>query len=77
VEWEECQKWLRASAFTMDVSHSGCLAVVGADLKVAQAVRLIHQESGAATEARVVWRDPKTQDVGLELAKPDASFWKL
>lgn len=77
VEWEESNKRKTASAFTMDVSYSGCLAVVGAELKLAQTVKLIHQESGAVTEARVVWRDPITRDVGMELAKPDASFWKL
>jgi hypothetical protein len=77
VEWEENNKRQSVKAFTMDVSHSGCLAVVGADLKLAQEVRLIHRESGSATDARVVWKDPRTWDVGLELLKPDAGFWKL
>jgi hypothetical protein len=77
VEWNENNKRQSVKAFTMDVSYSGCLVVVSADLKLAQEVRLIHQESGLAADARVVWRDPRTWDVGLELLKPDAGFWKL
>jgi hypothetical protein len=77
VEWEESSKPRSINAFTMDVSYSGCLAVVCADLKVAQMVRLIHRDSGSSVEAQVVWRDPRTWDVGLELVKPNASFWQL
>lgn len=77
VEWEESHKPHSIKAFTVDVSYSGCLAVVGADLKLAQNVRLINKESGSAAEARVVWRDPRNWDVGLELLNPDATFWNL
>lgn len=77
VEWEEGNKRQSTKAFTLDVSHSGCLAVIGADLKLTQTVRLINRQSGCAAEARVVWRDPRTWDVGLELLKPDAAFWNL
>jgi hypothetical protein len=77
VEWEESNKRRSINACTMDVSHSGCLAVVGADLKLTQTVRLTNKHSGSAAEARVVWRDPRTWDVGLELLKPNASFWNL
>jgi hypothetical protein len=77
VEWEESNKQQSIKGFTMDVSHSGCLAVVSADLKLAQTVKLINRHSGFAAEARVVWRDPRTWDVGLELLKPDAGFWNL
>ena len=77
VEWEESNKRRSINAFTIDVSYSGCLAVVGADLKPAQMVRLINRQSGAAAEAQVVWRNPKTWDAGMELSKPDPTFWNI
>ena len=76
VEWdEESAPQQRANAVTVDVSHSGCMAVVGAPLPLHRRVRLIHPESGRKAEAEVVWRDHEAWDVGLELVKPDASFW--
>jgi hypothetical protein len=77
VEWDEDSAPQRANAVTVDVSHSGCMAVVGADLPLHRRVRLIHPESGRKAEAEVVWRDHEAWDVGLELVKPDASFWGL
>ena len=77
VEWEEDRKRRSIKAFTVDVSYSGCLAVVGADLQLMQNVRLINPQSGSAAEARLVWRDPRTWSAGFELLKPDASFWNL
>ena len=75
VEWDEESAQQRANAVTVDVSHSGCMAVVGAPLPLHRRVRLIHPESGRKAEAEVVWRDHEAWDVGLELVKPDASFW--
>lgn len=77
VEWEEGSAPRQANAVTVDVSHSGCMAVVGADLPLRRRVRLIHPESGRKAEAEVVWRDHEAWDVGLELIKPDPSFWGL
>jgi PilZ domain-containing protein len=77
VEWDEDSAPQRANAVTVDVSHSGCMAVVGADLPLHRRVRLIHPGSGRKAEAEVVWRDHEAWDVGLELIKPDASFWGL
>jgi PilZ domain len=77
VEWDEDAAPRRANAVTVDVSHSGCMAVVGADLPLHRRVRLIHPESGRKAEAEVVWRDHEAWDVGLELVKPDPSFWGL
>ncbi|HEY4818652.1 MAG TPA: PilZ domain-containing protein [Candidatus Acidoferrum sp.] len=77
VEWDEGTAPRRANAVTVDVSHSGCMAVVGADLPLHRKVRLIHPETGRKAEAEVVWRDHEAWDVGLELVKPDASFWGL
>ena len=77
VEWDEGAAPHSAHAVTVDVSHSGCMAVVGADLPLHRKVRLIHPETGRKAEAEVVWRDHEAWDVGLELLQPDASFWGL
>lgn len=75
VEWEEGPLKQRANGVTVDVSKSGCLAVVGAGLPLRQRVRLIHSASGRTADAHVVWRDHEAWDVGLELVRPDANFW--
>jgi hypothetical protein len=67
----------RVNAVTVDVSYSGCMAVVGADLHLHQKVKLIHPESGRRAEAEVVWRGHEGWDAGFELVKPDATFWGL
>ncbi len=75
VEWEEGAERQRANGVTVDVSKSGCLAVVGAGLPLRKRVRLINSMSGCTADAHVVWRDHEAWDVGLELVKPDPSFW--
>ena len=75
VEWEEDTHKQSANAVTVDVSHSGCMAIVGAPLPLHQQVRLVHPQTGRRAEALVVWRDHEAWDTGFELAKPDASFW--
>jgi hypothetical protein len=75
VEWEEGTGQQCANGVTVDVSKSGCLAVVGAGLPLRKRVKLIHTASGRTADAHVVWRDHEAWDVGLELVKPDASFW--
>jgi PilZ domain len=77
VEWDEDAQKQRANAVTVDVSHSGCMAIVGAPLPLHKQVRLIHPETGRKAEAQVVWRDHEAWDTGFELDKPDASFWGL
>jgi hypothetical protein len=75
VEWEEGSQRQKANGVTVDISKSGCLAVVGAGLPLRKRVRLINATSGRTAEAQVVWRDHEAWDVGLELIKPDPSFW--
>ena len=75
VEWEDGLAPRRANAVTVDVSYSGCMAVVGDDIPLHRKVRLIHPETGRKADAEVVWRDHEAWDVGLVLDKPDASFW--
>ncbi len=77
VEWDEAGAKERANAVTVDVSHSGCMAVVGADLPLHKRVRLIHPETGRKADAEVVWRSHEAWDAGFELVKPDATFWGL
>ena len=75
VEWEDGNIPRRANGVTVDVSHSGCMAVVGADLPLRRRVRLIRPENGRAAEGEVVWRGHEAWDIGIALAKPDPSFW--
>jgi hypothetical protein len=77
VEWDQGETKERVNAVTVDVSHSGCMAVVGADLPLHKRVRLVHPETGRKAEAEVVWRSHEAWDAGFELVKPDASFWNL
>jgi hypothetical protein len=77
VEWDHGGAKERANAVTVDVSHSGCMAVVGADLPLRKRVRLIHPETGRKADAEVVWRSHEAWDAGFELVKPDATFWGL
>lgn len=77
LEWEDGPAKRTANAVTVDVSHSGCMAVVGADLPLRQRVSIVNPSSGRKASAQVVWRDHEAWDVGLELEKPDPSFWGL
>ena len=77
VEWDQEGAKETANAVTVDVSHSGCMAVVGADLPLHRKVRLIHPETGRRAEAEVVWSSHEAWDAGFELIKPDATFWNL
>ena len=77
VEWDDDKQNQRANAVSVDVSHSGCMAIVGAPLPLRKQVRLIHPDSGRKVEALVVWRDHEAWDTGFELSQPDASFWGI
>ena len=75
VEWEEDNKRRCANGITVDVSHSGCMAVVGADLPMHRKVRLTLPETGRSAHGEVVWRGHEAWDIGIALTEPDASFW--
>ena len=77
VEWEQDQGPRQANAVTIDVSYSGCMAVVGGELPLRQKVKLVNAESGRKVEAQVVWRSHAAWDAGFELTRPDPSFWGL
>jgi uncharacterized protein (UPF0248 family) len=75
LEWDEGSKRECANAVTVDVSHSGCMAVVGADLPLHRKVRIVFPETGRSAQGEVVWRGHEAWDVGIALAKPDPGFW--
>src|SRR2546430_11514710 len=73
VEWDQGGRKESANAVTVDVSHSGCMAVVGADLPPHRKGRLIHPETGRKAEAQVVWRSHEARDAGIGFEKADAT----
>jgi uncharacterized protein (UPF0248 family) len=75
VEWEDEDKPRRANGITVDVSHSGCMAVVGADLPLHRSVKVVLPEHGRSAQGEVVWRGHEAWDVGIALKEPDPSFW--
>jgi PilZ domain len=75
VEWEDGDNRRSANAVTVDVSNSGCMAVVGADLPLRRKVRLVRPDTGRTTQGEVVWRGHEAWDIGIALAEPDGSFW--
>jgi hypothetical protein len=75
VEWQDGNIPRRANGVTVDVSQSGCMAVVGADLPLRRRVRIIRPENGRAADGEVVWRGHEAWDIGIALSSPDPSFW--
>jgi len=75
LEWDEGDKRRSANAITVDVSHSGCMAVVGADLPLRRQVRIVMPKTGRSATAEVVWRGHEAWDVGIALKNPDPAFW--
>ena len=76
VEWDEDQTPQQINAVTVDVSNSGCKAVVAGDLRLHQRVKLIHAATGRKADAQVVWRGHEAWDAGFALEQPDPTFWK-
>jgi len=75
LEWDEGEARRTANGLTVDVSHSGCMAVVGADVPLRRQVRLVLPETGRSAQGEVVWRGHEAWEVGIALAEPDAGFW--
>jgi len=47
LEWEKAKRRSPANGLTVDVSHSGCMAVIGADVPLRRQVRLVLPETVA------------------------------
>jgi len=75
LEWEEGEARRTANGVTVDVSHSGCMAVIGADVPLHRQVRLVLPETGRSANGEVVWRGHEAWEVGIALEQPDAAFW--
>ena len=67
LEWDEGEARRTANGLTVDVSHSGCMAVVGADVPLRRQVRLVLPETG-----RSAWRE-----VAGDLIKRCVPLWKV
>jgi PilZ domain len=76
VEWDEGPTLQNVNAVTVDVSSSGCKAVVAGDLRLHQRVKLVHAASGRRADAQVVWRGHEAWDAGFVLEHPDPTFWE-
>ena len=75
VEWEDNEIAQCANGITVDVSHSGCMAVVGADLPLHRRVKVTLPDHGRSANGEVVWRGHEAWDIGIELTQPDPAFW--
>ena len=75
LEWEEGEARRTANGLTVDVSHSGCMAVIGADVPLRRQVKVVLAETGRSTVGEIVWRGHEAWEVGIALDQPDASFW--
>jgi hypothetical protein len=78
VEWEENGNTLKAKGYTVDISPSGCMAIVEQGLTVGQKLRVVNGMSGKTAAATLIWRGHegrKGWELGLELAGPDDDFW--
>lgn len=75
LEWDEGEARRTANGLTVDVSHSGCMAVVGADVPLRRQVKLVLPETGRCANGVVLWRGHEAWEVGIALEQPDASFW--
>jgi hypothetical protein len=76
VEYDEGQTQQLVNAITVDVSNSGCKAVVAGDLRLHQRVKLIHAATGRKADAQVVWRGHEAWDAGFVLKHPDPTVFK-
>jgi c-di-GMP-binding flagellar brake protein YcgR len=80
IEWTEAAQQLRAEGYTIDISPSGCLAVVAQGIALRQRLRLINLANQNSCEAVVVWsrsEGRKGWQLGLELHEPGLDFWGL
>lgn len=75
LEWDEGEERRSANGITVDVSHSGCMAVVGADVPLRRQVKLHLPDNGKTTTGEVVWRGHEAWEVGIAFEQPDPAFW--
>src|SRR3981081_3919839 len=74
VEWDEGPTLQNVNAVTVDVSSSGCKAVVAGDLRLHQRVKLIHAASGRAEDAQVGGGGDEAWAAGFALVQRGPEF---
>jgi hypothetical protein len=74
-EWEDGGAKCKANGITVDVSRSGCMAIVAADLPLRKRVKLTQVDNGKSVDGEVVWRGHEAWDLGIELLPPNDTFW--
>lgn len=80
VEWEESRTKHTAQGWTVDISPSGCLAIVPQGFALGQKLRLMNLVNKNACAAVLVWRGHEGRtgwELGLELQDPPDDFWGL
>jgi hypothetical protein len=80
VEWEESRTKHTAQGWTVDISPSGCLAVVPQGFALGQKLSLVNLVNKSVCGAVLVWRGHEGRtgwELGLELQEPPDDFWGL
>jgi len=80
VEWEESRTKHTAQGWTVDISPSGCLAIVPQGFALGQRLSLINLVNKSVCQAVLVWRGHEGRtgwELGLELQYPPDDFWGL
>jgi hypothetical protein len=80
IEWTEDGRALRAEGFTMDVSATGCLAVVPQGFTVGQKLQVVNLLNNKASDGVLIWRGHEGRqgwELGIELLNPPESFWEI
>jgi PilZ domain-containing protein len=80
VEWEESRTKHTAQGLTVDISPSGCLAIVPQGFALGQKLKLVNLVNKSVCSAVLVWRGHEGRtgwELGLELQDPPDDFWGL
>jgi hypothetical protein len=80
VEWEESRTKHSAQGCTVDISPSGCLAIVPQGFALGQRLTLVNLVNKSVAQALLVWRGHEGRtgwELGLELQDPPEDFWGL
>jgi hypothetical protein len=78
LEWTEKGETHKVEGYTMDVSPTGCLAIVPQGFGVGQKLRLKNPVNGATAAANIIWRGHEGRtgwELGLQLESPEENFW--
>jgi PilZ domain len=80
IEWEEARERHSTQGWTVDISPTGCLAVVPQGFPVGQKLDLVNLVNKNVCRAVLVWRGHEGRtgwELGLELQSPPEDYWGL